>query len=54
MAEMTVDRYSGNNIRKTDNGLKDCDLESPQVARVLTEEEINEILAKEGEKYGDC
>ena len=54
MAEMTVDRYSGNNIRKTDNGKKDGDLDAPQVARVLTEEEIEAILAKEGECDGDA
>ena len=28
--ELTRDEYSGLEIRKTDNGLKDCDLEAPQ------------------------
>ena len=35
MAEKTRDEYSGLEIRATDNGLKDCDLESPQSARPL-------------------
>lgn len=41
---MTVDASSGNPIRKTDNGLKDCDMEAPQHARPLTEDEVAEML----------
>ena len=41
---MTVDASSGNPIRKTDNGLKDCDMEAPQHARPLTDDEVAEML----------
>lgn len=33
--EMTVDRASGKKIRRTDNGLKDCDIVSPSMAAPL-------------------
>lgn len=54
MADNTVDRESGLEIRKTDNGLRECDAEAPQHQRLLTEEEIEAILAQEGECDGDC
>ena len=41
---MTVDAQSGNPIRKTDNGLRYGDMEAPQHARPLTNDEIAEIV----------
>ena len=35
MEEKKVDEYSGLEIRRTDNGLKECDLEAPQVKGLL-------------------
>lgn len=51
---MTVDPQSGNEIRKTDNGLKDTDIESPQVNRVLTTDEVAEIIEKAGGDNGNA
>ena len=50
---MTTDNYSGMEIRKTDNGLKDGDREAPQVSRLLTPEEIAAIIAEAGEENGN-
>ena len=50
--QMTVDGQSGKPIRKTDNGLKDCDYAAPQHARPLTAAEIEDAL-KEAEN-GDA
>ena len=45
MENLTVDPYSDNPIRRTDNSVKDGDLErSPQVNRPLTQAEIDAIL----------
>ena len=33
--ELTRDKYSGLEIRKTDNGLKDCDLQAEQTPALL-------------------
>lgn len=42
---MTIDEYSGNEIRKTDNTLKDEDWpDTPQHPRPLTQDEIDELL----------
>ena len=54
MAEKSIDEYSGLEIRKTDNGMRDCDIESPQFNRLLTEDEIAAIIAKAGERDGDA
>ena len=35
MAEQTKDKLTGLEIRKTDNGLKECDLEAPQTKGLL-------------------
>lgn len=45
--ENTVDEYSGNVIRRTDNGPKEDDIFmlSQQVSRPLTEEEIQDQKA---------
>lgn len=53
MDEKTIDPSSGLEIRRTDNGLKECDLESPQVSRLLTQEEIAAIIESAGEANGD-
>lgn len=53
MAGNTVDRYSGLEIRRTDNGMKEGDIESPQVARLLTPEEIEELISKGEAGNGD-
>lgn len=45
MENLTVDPYSDNYIRRTDNSLKEGDVQgSPQVPRPLTQEEIDSIL----------
>ena len=31
----TVDAYSGKEIKRTDNGLRECDLEAPQTKGLL-------------------
>ena len=41
-----TDKTSGLDIRKTDNCLKEGDIESPQVSRLLTPDEIAELIAK--------
>ena len=53
MAENTVDNFSGLEIRRTDNGMKEGDVESPQVDRLLTSDEIAELIAKGVEANGD-
>lgn len=53
MDENTIDPASGLEIRKTDNGLRECDVESPQINRILTSDEIAELIAKGGEQNGD-
>ena len=53
MEEMTRDPQSGNAIRLTDNGMKEGDVESPQVDRLLTPDEIAELIAKGVEANGD-
>ena len=50
--QMTVDEQSGKPIRKTDNGLKDCDQAAPQHARPLTAAEIEDAL--KGADDGDA
>ena len=45
---MTKDDFSGLEIRPTDNGLKKCDKEAPQINRPLTQDEIAEIIKKAG------
>jgi len=50
---VTTDGYSGLPIRPTDNGLRDGDMEAPQEARPLTEEEVAAIVEKAGEADGD-
>ena len=47
-----VDTFSGLEIRPTDNGMKEGDIESPQYDRLLTADEIAEIIAK-GAENGD-
>lgn len=49
----TVDPYSGKEIRRTDNGLKDGDIESPQHKRPLTSPEIAVQIAKAGGINGE-
>jgi len=44
--QRTIDPESGKEIRLTDNGLKEGDLEAPQHARPLTEDEIAELVGK--------
>lgn len=51
---MKVDISSNKKIRKTDNGLREEDLESPQVSRLLEEDEIAELIAKAGTPDGDA
>lgn len=51
---MKLDFSSGNEIRKTDNGLREEDLESPQVNRLLEEDEIAELIVKAGATDGDA
>lgn len=53
MDEKTVDPSSGLEIRKTDNGPKECDLDAPQVSRLLTRDEIAAIIESAGEANGD-
>lgn len=48
MEDMTKDNNTGIEIRKTDNGLKEGDLASPQDARMLSEEEIAMLIEKAG------
>ena len=50
----TLDPSTGNEIRRTDNGLKCGDVESPQHRRPLTDAEIAVQIAKAGEVNGDC
>ena len=33
--ETVKDPYNNLEVRRTDNGMKDCDLEAPQVAKLL-------------------
>ena len=49
----TVDPQSGNVIYKTENGLRDCDIEAPQFPRTLTNDEVEKLLEKVGEN-GNC
>ncbi len=50
MAEMTIDKNTENLIRRTDNSLKDGDLEGiHQEPRPLTEEEIADYIATNAE-----
>ena len=44
----TVDPQSGNVIYKTENGLRDCDIEAPQHSRTLTDDEIKQLLEEVG------
>lgn len=50
---VVVDGYSNLPIRPTDNGLKDCDIESPQHARPLTDDEVAALIAEAGERNGN-
>lgn len=50
----TIDPETGNEIRRTDNGLKGGDVESPQHRRPLTAAEIAAQIAKAGEVNGNC
>lgn len=45
----TVDPQSGNEIRNTDNTLRDCDFDAPQLARPLTDDEVKLLLKEVGE-----
>lgn len=54
MTEQGKDPLTGLDVRVTDNGLKDCDVEGPQVQRVLTASEIAEQIEKAGEQNGNC
>lgn len=45
----TVDPQSGNEIKNTDNTLRECDFEAPQLARPLTDEEVKQLLKEVGE-----
>lgn len=50
MADMTIDKNTETPIRRTDNSLKDGDLEGiHQEPRPLTEEEIAEFIAANAE-----
>jgi len=49
----TIDPETGNEIRRTDNGLKDSDVDSPQHQRPLTDAEIAEQVAKAVSANGD-
>ena len=42
----TIDPSTGLEVKPTDNGLKDCDEKAPQVNRLLTEKEIEELISK--------
>lgn len=46
-----IDPASGNVIRPTDNGRRECDREAPQEKRPLTESEIKELV--KGARDGD-
>jgi hypothetical protein len=49
---LSIDPASGNEIRPTDNGRRECDLEAPQDKRPLTEAEIKELVkeARDGDR----
>jgi len=51
---MTIDANSGKEIRRTDNGLKECDFEAPQDARPLTKEQIADIIKMVGGNNGNA
>ena len=50
----TTDKLNGLEIRPTDNGLRECDVESPQVPRPLDASEIAAIIEKAGGGNGDA
>lgn len=50
----TLDPQSGNEIRRTDNGLKCGDVDSPQHNRPLSDAEIAAQIAKAVSADGEC
>lgn len=48
----TLDPFTGNEIRRTDNGLKQGDIEAPQHQRPLADTEIAVQIAKAGGTNG--